>query len=272
MVEIVTIFRSPNYSDKTSYFGLKSPCRNLLFDLKENNIGCVCEEFKIIPHAHGTHIENASHVSNSKVVDMPHSLCVPIPTMIVEIDESFEKVYEEVQFLILKNATHRAGYDPFAIIKIFKTFPNVTILGTQEPSFDPVNDGGILAFHRNYFEYRPTNLLVELLKLEDKRIECNVLYQCLLNPYFIADTDAIPCSPVLLLEQGPSLSSLSNRMAFSESCLFCKIIRGAIPSFKIYETSHTFAFMDINPLSEGHIVSIYAKSTYFLFTFSANHS
>lgn len=41
----------------------------------------------------------------------------------------------------------------------------------------------------------------------------------------------------------------------SDSCLFCKIIRGAIPSFKVYETAHTFAFMDINPLSEGHIVS-----------------
>lgn len=39
-------------------------------------------------------------------------------------------------------------------------------------------------------------------------------------------------------------------------CIFCKIIRGVIPCHKIFETTKTFAFLDINPLSEGHILVI----------------
>ncbi|KAJ1719432.1 Adenosine 5'-monophosphoramidase [Coemansia erecta] len=39
-------------------------------------------------------------------------------------------------------------------------------------------------------------------------------------------------------------------------CIFCKIIRGEIPSFKIHETAHSFAFFDIGPLSDGHALVI----------------
>ncbi|MDP6387971.1 MAG: HIT domain-containing protein [Candidatus Pacebacteria bacterium] len=35
-------------------------------------------------------------------------------------------------------------------------------------------------------------------------------------------------------------------------CLFCKIIKGEIPSHKIYEDEHFLAFLDINPQSPGH--------------------
>lgn len=35
-------------------------------------------------------------------------------------------------------------------------------------------------------------------------------------------------------------------------CVFCKIRDGQIPSFKIYEDARTLAFMDINPVNEGH--------------------
>ena len=40
------------------------------------------------------------------------------------------------------------------------------------------------------------------------------------------------------------------------NCIFCKIIEGDIPSYKIYESDLLFAFMDINPLSEGHCLII----------------
>ena len=30
-------------------------------------------------------------------------------------------------------------------------------------------------------------------------------------------------------------------------CIFCKIIKGEIPSYKIYEDEVVFAFLDINP-------------------------
>ena len=39
-------------------------------------------------------------------------------------------------------------------------------------------------------------------------------------------------------------------------CIFCKIIAGEIPSFKIFEDNETFAFMDINPANEGHALVI----------------
>ena len=44
-----------------------------------------------------------------------------------------------------------------------------------------------------------------------------------------------------------------------EECIFCKIIRGEIPSTKIYETDDIYAFMDIQPLSEGHCLFIPKK-------------
>ncbi|KAF4577435.1 hypothetical protein EYR40_009211 [Pleurotus pulmonarius] len=40
------------------------------------------------------------------------------------------------------------------------------------------------------------------------------------------------------------------------SCIFCKIIKGEIPSFKLLETETTFAFLDIGPLARGHALVI----------------
>lgn len=41
-----------------------------------------------------------------------------------------------------------------------------------------------------------------------------------------------------------------------DSCVFCMIIKGEIPSFTIYEDEATKAFMDINPLTPGHALVI----------------
>lgn len=37
-----------------------------------------------------------------------------------------------------------------------------------------------------------------------------------------------------------------------ENCIFCKIVRGEIPSYKVYEDDHFLAFIDIHPQSPGH--------------------
>ena len=37
-----------------------------------------------------------------------------------------------------------------------------------------------------------------------------------------------------------------------EDCIFCKIIKGEIPCFKVYEDDKVLAFEDINPIAEGH--------------------
>ena len=39
-------------------------------------------------------------------------------------------------------------------------------------------------------------------------------------------------------------------------CIFCKIVAGEIPSFKLFEDEATLAFMDINPANEGHALVI----------------
>ena len=39
-------------------------------------------------------------------------------------------------------------------------------------------------------------------------------------------------------------------------CLFCKIIRGEIPSTKVYEDEHCYAFRDINPQAPVHVVLV----------------
>lgn len=41
-----------------------------------------------------------------------------------------------------------------------------------------------------------------------------------------------------------------------EDCIFCKIVKGEIPSFKVYEDEKVFAFADINPISTGHTLVI----------------
>lgn len=40
------------------------------------------------------------------------------------------------------------------------------------------------------------------------------------------------------------------------NCIFCKIIAGDIPSFRLFEDDRTLAFMDINPANPGHTLVI----------------
>ncbi len=44
-----------------------------------------------------------------------------------------------------------------------------------------------------------------------------------------------------------------------ENCIFCKIVRGEVPSNKVYENGHVLAFLDINPVSRGHTLVIPKK-------------
>ena len=43
------------------------------------------------------------------------------------------------------------------------------------------------------------------------------------------------------------------------SCIFCKIIAGEIPSYKVYEDEQTLAFLDINPVNPGHTLVVSKK-------------
>lgn len=41
-----------------------------------------------------------------------------------------------------------------------------------------------------------------------------------------------------------------------DNCLFCKIIKGEIPSSKVYEDDKVFAFKDIDPKAPVHILIV----------------
>src|SRR3977135_2282351 len=45
-------------------------------------------------------------------------------------------------------------------------------------------------------------------------------------------------------------------MPYDPNNIFAKILRGEIPSVKVYEDDKTFAFMDVMPEAEGHILVI----------------
>ncbi|MEX0920480.1 MAG: HIT family protein [Candidatus Pacearchaeota archaeon] len=42
-------------------------------------------------------------------------------------------------------------------------------------------------------------------------------------------------------------------------CIFCKIVKGDVPTEKIYEDSNFVAFADANPVAEGHTLVIPKK-------------
>jgi len=50
-----------------------------------------------------------------------------------------------------------------------------------------------------------------------------------------------------------------------DDCLFCKIIDGEVPSAKVYEDEHVYAFMDLSQVTDGHtliIPKVHTKDIY----------
>jgi len=57
-------------------------------------------------------------------------------------------------------------------------------------------------------------------------------------------------------------------MAYDESNVFAKMLRGEIPCHKIYEDADTLAFLDIMPRSDGHALVITKEKARDLFDIS----
>lgn len=49
---------------------------------------------------------------------------------------------------------------------------------------------------------------------------------------------------------------MSDVLNYDETCLFCKIIKGEIPSNKVYEDNLCYAFYDIDPQAPVHFLVI----------------
>lgn len=52
-----------------------------------------------------------------------------------------------------------------------------------------------------------------------------------------------------------------------EDCIFCKIINGEIPSYKIYEDDIVYAFLDITQVTPGHTLVVPKKHTKDIFEY-----
>ena len=42
----------------------------------------------------------------------------------------------------------------------------------------------------------------------------------------------------------------------ADNCVFCKIVKGELPSHKVYEDENTLAFLDIHPVNPGHTLIV----------------
>ena len=54
-----------------------------------------------------------------------------------------------------------------------------------------------------------------------------------------------------------------------DDCLFCKIIRGEIPSYTVFENDDVKAFLDISQVNEGHVLMVPKKHLTNFFDYSA---
>ena len=45
-------------------------------------------------------------------------------------------------------------------------------------------------------------------------------------------------------------------MRVDDNCIFCRIVAGTVPCFKLWEDERTLAFMDVNPGNPGHALAI----------------
>lgn len=41
-----------------------------------------------------------------------------------------------------------------------------------------------------------------------------------------------------------------------DGCIFCKIVKGELPSVKVWEDAEVLAFLDIQPINKGHVLII----------------
>jgi len=46
------------------------------------------------------------------------------------------------------------------------------------------------------------------------------------------------------------------KLVSSETCVFCKVVNNEIPCYKVYEDNKVLAFLDINPVNQGHTLVV----------------
>ena len=57
-------------------------------------------------------------------------------------------------------------------------------------------------------------------------------------------------------------------MTYDPNNIFAKILRGEIPSVKVYEDEHTLALMDVMPQAEGHTLVVPKEAAEYIYDLS----
>ncbi len=63
---------------------------------------------------------------------------------------------------------------------------------------------------------------------------------------------------------------LTQQVQGKQECIFCKIVKGEIPSYRIYDDSDAIAFLDINPATPGHSLVVPKKHSVNIFDVDAD--
>ncbi len=69
----------------------------------------------------------------------------------------------------------------------------------------------------------------------------------------------VVCSEWCIVAFCRKANTMCTRKIMSDNCLFCKIIKGAVPSDKLYEDDDVFVFRDIAPQAPVHFLVIPKK-------------
>ena len=71
-----------------------------------------------------------------------------------------------------------------------------------------------------------------------------------------------------MTDQTKDSTNQNTNINHNEDCVFCKIIDGTIPAYKVYEDDETLAFLDIRPNNFGQTLVIPKDHTENIYTIS----
>jgi histidine triad (HIT) family protein len=72
-----------------------------------------------------------------------------------------------------------------------------------------------------------------------------------------------------MTDQNKDSTNQNTNTNHNEDCVFCKIIDGTIPAYKVYEDDETLAFLDIKPNNPGQTLVIPKDHTENIYTIPA---
>lgn len=231
--------------------------------------GCNCDMIRFCPHASGTHMETEAHIQQEGRKPLSYLKDIP-PLMLAFVLDGIDlaSFHSQAEAIIIRTGAFLSlresnSYDftgtnppylsPDNISSLGKRFLSAKFILIDAPSMDPESDGGQLLAHKAFFSLFPNATgIIELCNIPEG---IHGLYALSLNPAAF-DSDATPCAPILYPLMPCTQEVQPQSTTMSESCIFCKIIKGAIPCHKILETPTVLAFLDINPLASGHTLII----------------